>query len=458
VRSAPDGPVEPQGLPDDRVDTLFSRLKSFSNLALAVSGGADSLCLLVLFDEWRRRNCWPGTAEILCVDHGLRPESAAEAAFVANAAKARGLSCSVLHWDGGKPAGNLQEEARLARYRLMAGRMHESGAEALVLAHHLDDQAETFLDRLTRGSGVSGLSAMATDEAEGPSGLRLLRPLLEISKRHLEVSLAERGIDWCSDPSNLDPKYKRSRLRAVMALLAGEGLTAERIARTAGNIRRAREALEATVRDLAARHVEEHAAGPLRLERDVYRTVAEELRLRLLTYLAARATGNPPRPRLEQLEALDLKIMSGDKARHTLAGALFELGDDTIWCWREPGRIPPATVPSLGGAGLWDNRFRYRVTQEGGAAASESRLTLGPLFAAPVSARQFAWPAGWPKAAFECAPAVWLEGELVWTAVDPARNIKGNIHEYESLEVVRLPVAGKLLANLLENGYDGSEF
>lgn len=458
MRSAPDGPVEPQGLPDDRVDALFFCLKSFSRLALAVSGGPDSLCLLVLFDEWRRRNRWPGTAEILCVDHGLRAESAAEAAFVAEAAKARGLSCTVLRWNGGKPASNLQEEARRARYRLMAGRMRKSGTEALVLAHHLDDQAETFLDRLTRGSGVSGLSAMAADEPEGPSGLRLLRPLLEVPKHQLEASLAERGINWCSDPSNLDPKYKRSRLRALMALLAGEGLSAERIARTAGNIRRAREALEATVMDLAARHVEEHAAGPLRLDRAVYRSVAEDLRLRLLTYLAARATGTALRPRLEKLEALDLKIMSRENARHTLAGALFESGDDTIWCWREPGRVPPGIAARLCGSGLWDNRYRYRIAEEGSAAAMGSGLTLGPLFAAPVSARQIDWPGGWPKAAFECAPAVWAGDELVWTAVDPTRNAKGNIHGCDGLEVVRLPVAGKLVANFLENGYDAAEF
>ena len=456
MRSAPDGPVEPSGLPDDRVDTLFFCLKPFSNLALAVSGGADSLCLLVLFDEWRRRNRWTGTAEVLCVDHGLRPESATEAAFVAEAAKTRGISCTILRWKGAKPDSNIQEAARRARYRLMAGRMCESGAEALVLAHHLDDQAETFLDRLTRGSGVSGLSAMAADEQEGPSGLRLLRPLLDVPKQQLQASLAERGMDWCSDPSNLDPKYKRSRLRAVMALLGAEGLSAERIARTAGNIRRAREALEATVVDLAARHVEEHAAGPLRLDRAVYRTIAEDLRLRLLTYLAARATGNPPRPRLEKLEALDLKIMSGAPGRHTLAGALFELGGGTIWCWREPGRIPPGTMTSLGGSGLWDNRYRYRVAQEGGAAAGE--LTLGPLSDAPVSAGQIDWPGGWPKAAFECAPAVWAGDELVWTAVDPARNAEDNPRGCGALEVVRLPVAGKLVANLLENGYDAAEF
>jgi tRNA(Ile)-lysidine synthase len=457
VRSAPDGPVEPHGLPDDRVDTLFFCLKSFSNLALAVSGGADSLCLLILFDEWRRRNRWPGTAEILCVDHGLRPESALEAEFVAKAAAARGLSFRLLRWAGDKPGSNVQEEARRARYRLMAGRMRESGAEVLVLAHHLDDQAETFLDRLTRGSGVSGLSAMAADEPDGPSGLRLLRPLLEVPKQQLEATLSARRVDWCSDPSNNDPKYKRSRLRALMALLAGEGLSAERIARTARNIRRAREALDATARDLAARHVEEHEAGPLRLDRNVYRAIAEEFRLRLLTYLASRATGVPPRLRLEKLEALDQRLMSGGKGRHTLAGALFEMGSDTIWCWREPGRIPPETISHLRGTGLWDNRFRYHVPEGDDQSASTGSLTLGPLSASPASPGQIDWPQGWPRVAFDCAPAIWAEDELVLSTFVHVRSAVGDIFRGKGLELVRLPAAGKLMANLLEDRYDAGE-
>ncbi|MHA7776468.1 tRNA lysidine(34) synthetase TilS [Roseibium sp. M-1] len=457
MHSAPDNPVEPRGLPDDRVDTLFSCLNSFSNLALAVSGGADSLSLLVLFSEWRRRTRWPGSAEVLCVDHRLRPESAAEADFVAEAARSHGLSCTRLTWHGDKPGRNIQEEARRARYSIMAERMCQSGAEALVLGHHLDDQAETFLDRLTRGSGVSGLSAMAADEPDGPSGLRLLRPFLEIPKEKLEASLVERGIPWCSDPSNLDPKYKRSRLRAVMSLLEGEGLSAERIGRTAANIRRAREALEATARDLAFKHVEEHPAGPLRLERSVYRTIAEDLRLRLLNFLAMRARGLPARQRLEKLETLDRWLMSQEKGRHTLSGAVFEAGDFWLWCWREPGRNPPETLTGLAGTGTWDNRFRYYVTSNGVSVTEGTGLALGPIYAAPVVSREIDWPDGWPKAAFDCAPAVWMKGEIVWMALGFDTNANGNSAMGAALKIERLPFADKLMANLVEDGGEAGE-
>ncbi|MDN3720773.1 tRNA lysidine(34) synthetase TilS [Roseibium salinum] len=214
VHNVPDEPVEPEGLPADEADFFIFRAeilfktgaRCFGRSGFAWPAGS-------FFSEWRERVSWQGDAEVLCVDHGLRPESAAEAEFVAGAAAEHGLSCRILRWTGEKPASNIQDEARRARYRLFADHMAQSGAEALVLAHHMDDQAETFLDRLTRGSGLSGLSAMAADEPHGPQGLRLLRPFLNLRKERLEASLRERGLSWCLDPSNQDPKYKRSRLR-----------------------------------------------------------------------------------------------------------------------------------------------------------------------------------------------------------------------------------------------------
>jgi tRNA(Ile)-lysidine synthase len=451
VPSAPDRPVEPDRLPADRVDTLFSPLKPFSNLALAVSGGPDSLCLLVLFDEWRKRTGWQGTAEVLCVDHQLRPESGQEAEFVAETARACGFDCVVLRWSGSKPSTNLQEEARLARYRLMADHMRRTGAEALVLGHHLDDQAETFLDRLTRGSGVAGLSGMAADEGNGPEGLRLLRPLLSVSKSDLKAALERRGRTWCTDPSNQNPKYKRSRLRAILSLLAEEGLSAERLAQTAANVRRARKALESTVEDLAARLVTEHPAGPVRLERQAYRDLAEEFRLRLLVYLMARVSGKVTRPRLAKLEALDRILISGEQNRQTLEGSVFDADADAIRAWKEAGRAPPGILTGIAGAGTWDGRYLFRApnraTDEGDAP-----LCLGPLMSAPVSSRDIDWPKGWPKAAFDCAPVLWRAGEILMPASATAVLTIGNSCSSADLELERMPIQGKLTDNFMDNG------
>jgi len=457
VRNAPERPVEPQGLPAHEVDLLFQPLTAFSRLALAVSGGADSLSLLVLFSEWRQRSGWSGVAEVLTVDHGLRPESAGEASFVSNRAETYGLPCAILRWQGEKPSRNIQEDARRARYRLIAAHMARSGAEALVLGHHLHDQAETFLDRLTRGSGLTGLGAMAPDEQDGPEGLRLLRPLLSIPRERLAASLEDRGLSWCTDPSNSDPKYKRSRLRRVLPLLEAEGLSAERIAETARQIKRAREALDAIVRQTAETRIENHPAGPLRLPGGVYRGLAEELRLRLLTFMIWRITGDRPRLRLRKLENLDRELMSGSSCRHSLAGALFETGGSWLWGWKEAGRAPPETLVDPDGPGVWDRRYRYRPSGPGRRMPSGQDIRLGPLCSAPLTSSDILWPSGWPKDAFSCSPVVWnASGEVFFCSVPVASAGIENAGE-AALELERLPIPGRLTVNYVDEGASDGE-
>jgi tRNA(Ile)-lysidine synthase len=461
VHNVPDRPVEPpvehSALPDADVDFLFSGLKPFSKLALAVSGGADSSSLLVFFSEWMRRTSWQGEAEVICVDHGLRPDSAAEADFVAAMAADQGLPAKTLRWEGEKPASNVQEEARQARYRLIAGHMQQSRAQALVLAHHLDDQAETFLDRLTRGSGLSGLSAMADDEADGPHGLRLLRPLLSVPKSRLEASLRQRGRTWCSDPSNQDLKYKRSRLRAIMSLLAEEGLTASRIAQTAGHLRRAREALETTLQTLVQQHVTEHPAGPLRMSREDYRATAKDLRLRLLTRLASGAMGSRVRIRFRKLEALDLVLGGEDDCRHTLAGAVFDADGSTIRVWKEVGRTAPETLAVTATPGIWDNRYRYWLPSHMLPSDFAGKLRLGPLCHAPVQAREVSWPGGWPKEAFDCSPVVWTADGIIGASSLTTHLPIGNSDEAIALNLERTPFLHNLQAEYLYGGGQDEE-
>lgn len=451
VPNVPDGPVEPEGLPADKVDFLFSRLTPFSRLAVAVSGGADSLCLMLLLSEWRSRQAWSGQLEVLCVDHGLRPESADEADLVAGRARDLGLDCKVLAWDGPKPAANRQEAARRARYRLMANRMRATGAEALLLAHHRDDQAETFLDRLTRGSGVAGLSAMAADEPDGPEGLRLLRPLLSVSKRELEAGLRARGWTWCVDPSNTDPGYKRSRLRTVLPQLAGEGLTAERLVRTAENMARADAALAAVVGDLARTHLVEHPAGPLRLDRALFRGLPEELRLRLLSLMMSRVTGHLQRPRLRNLSGLDRVLCGPRPCRLTLCGAMFDGQAQVLFCWKEPGRRPPETLPGPSGRGTWDGRYRFAAPVPPDAEAAGT-LRLGPLLAAPLASKQVDWPKGWPKAAFHCAPVVWAQEQVLQVPFLNAALDLSSSCRFGVLELERLPFQAKFPGNYVDDG------
>lgn len=447
VRNVPDRAEEPEALTRTEADALFAGLFSFSNLALAVSGGADSLSLMVLFDDWRRRAGWTGLCEVLVVDHGLRAESGQEAEFVMAEAARLGLRGAILRWQGPKPDQNLQEAARQARYALMASRMGATGAQALLLGHHLDDQAETFLDRLTRGSGLSGLSAMAADEREGPEGLHLLRPLLGLRKARLEASLRARGLSWCADPSNRDEKYKRSRLRRIMGLLEDEGLSPDRLVETAAHLRRARQALEVTVNGFADEHVTHHPAGPARVERQAYAGLPDDLRLRFLNRITQDVTGLRPRPRFSRLRALDEALRAGEPARQCLSGAVFEADGVFLWCWREAGRQPPETVHGLTGEGIWDRRFKYQVLPDAVGLDKGEGLSLGPFGASPLKSSSVVWPCGWPKEAFECAPVLWTQNrEVVRLPEMLDLRVPENNHG-SSFRLARLPFRGKLAGN-----------
>ncbi|MAG22807.1 MAG: tRNA lysidine(34) synthetase TilS, partial [Rhodospirillaceae bacterium] len=176
-------------------------------VAVAVSGGCDSMALALLAHDWAQGR--GGQTVALSVDHRLRWESGAEARQAGRWLKARGLTHHILSWTGDKPRHGVQAAAREARYRLLFDWCRRHGVLHLLLAHHQEDQAETFLLRLGRGSGVDGLAGMAP-LSEVPT-MRLLRPLLDVPKARLVATLQSRGQEWVEDPSNRDLAYARVR-------------------------------------------------------------------------------------------------------------------------------------------------------------------------------------------------------------------------------------------------------
>ena len=399
--------------PED-VDTLLGSLGAFECLTIGVSGGADSTALLVLFDEWRHRANWNGRAYVVTVDHGLRTESAHEAKQVAVLCAKLGLDHSILPWKGEKPSGNLQATARHARYRLIAEHMRERGANALVLAHHLDDQVETFLDRLTRGSGVFGLAAMQEDEGNGPEGLNILRPLLSVRKAALQQVLTDRGIAWQEDRSNSDVAYKRVRLRALLSALEGEGLDASGLAQTAKRLRRARDAMDHWVRTFWASHVVVHPAGPLRIERAAWQELPQEIRLRTLAQAIVIAKGSDYAPRLASLESLEAEILTEPEGRKTLGGTVVNFKDQAIHLWTELGRNggPDIVQWSSKNTLVWDRRFECKVKSR--LEDEGLFLSIGPLSAAPKGPELWEKLGEWPKAAFARSPAIWRGDSLLF--------------------------------------------
>jgi tRNA(Ile)-lysidine synthase len=283
-------------------DALFADLQNAKALVLAVSGGPDSTALMVLAARWTKTLKRPPVLTAVTVDHGLRNESKREAMDVARLAKKLGIAHRTLRWTGAKPKTGLPQAARHARYRLLAAAARKAGSAHVLTAHTLDDQAETVIIRLLRGSGLTGLAAMqrtsllpspsphspsktgvnALLEGEGWGGgyaatsaskklppsrrasrvdlplkgggeekanddILLVRPLLDIPKVRLISTLKAEKIPFAEDPTNHDPKFTRARLRGLMPQLAGEGLDAGRLALLARRLGRADAAIEATV-------------------------------------------------------------------------------------------------------------------------------------------------------------------------------------------------------------------
>ena len=304
----------------------FAGLEASPALLLAVSGGPDSMALMHLAARWAASLDLKPTLHVATVDHGLRPESAAEAALVAAAAAKLGLAHATLAWTGDKPRTRVQERARAARYALLAAHARAVGAPNMLTGHHADDQAETVLMRLTRGSGIGGLAGMrrATPLA---ADVTLVRPLLDVPKDRLVALCAEAGLASVDDPSNHDPAYARARLRRQQAELTRLGLDRDALLRLARRAARAESALEAEVDRVAA--TLPPTPGGLRL---TDRDIQPEILLRLLRRRIDAAGPAAGLLRLERLErltnALADALRQGTPHRATLGAARIVLGAD----------------------------------------------------------------------------------------------------------------------------------
>ncbi len=364
-------PTQNAAVSVSEANSLFNDLKDSPALVLAVSGGPDSTALMWLAARWAKKRKRAPKLIAVTVDHGLRAESAREAAAVKRLARSLGIEHRTLRWTGAKPTTGLQEAARAARYRLLNDVARKVGAPLILTAHTLDDQAETVLIRLTRGSGLTGLGAMQRISAaplapvDLPPGEReravprrvcsdqlfVVRPFLDIPKARLVATLKAAKISFAEDPSNRDPRFTRVRVRDLMPALAGEGLDARRLGVLARRLRRADAALEReTGRALAALAKPEAPPGSLVLDAAGYAALPEEIGLRLLNRaLAPAADGAIGLGKLEALKsALDTAQKTGaGRFRRSLAGAMVTLAKGQIAV--EPA--PPRRTKALTKAG-----------------------------------------------------------------------------------------------------------
>ncbi len=331
---------------------LFAGLKSAPALVLAVSGGPDSVALMWLAARWRRSLARGPVLTVVTIDHGLRREAAREAREVKRLAAELGLPHRTLRWRGAKPTTGLPAAAREARYRLLAQAARAVGASHVLTAHTRDDQAETLLMRLLRGSGLAGLSAMASLSER--DGIVLARPLLEVPKAQLIATLKRAGIGFADDPTNRDTAFTRPRLRALLPLLAAEGGDARTLVRLAARLARANAAVE-LLADGAERFLrlrdrgDASQVGVRSFEASAFAVLPEEVRLRLLLR-AINALGHEGPAELGKVESLlavlDQAIAASPRAgakgrpalRQTLAGALISLAGGRIHVAPAPAR------------------------------------------------------------------------------------------------------------------------
>ncbi len=330
---------------------LFQGLSDEAALLVAVSGGPDSVALLALLAEWARGPARPNV-HAATVDHGLRPESAAEAAAVAALCERLGIAHATLRWEGLKPASGLQAQARNARYTLLAREATRLGGATLVTAHTLDDQAETLLMRLAHGSGPSGLTGMQARVVK--ESVSLVRPLLAIPKARLIATAEARGLPFVRDPSNADQRFERVRWREMMPLLDEQGLTAERLGRLAQRMARLDAAAANRAEDvfMLARLADSAGGEGLSLRFDAITGEPDEIVLRVLGLaLDTVAPHGEGYARLERLEDCAEALLAAQRAglalRRTLSGCIVSLGRNGVLTLKPEGQrrrgVHPAT-------------------------------------------------------------------------------------------------------------------
>jgi tRNA(Ile)-lysidine synthase len=410
-------------MPEIDIAALMAPLGPFErppSIAVAVSGGSDSLGLGLLLAAWVRER--DGQLIVLTVDHGLRAEAAAECARAVEIfAAIPGCSAHVLRWRGEKPEHGLQAAARAARYALLADWCRAHGVLHLAVGHTAEDQAETVAMRQAHGSGRLGLAGMAALRPE--AGVRLLRPLLPVSRPAIRDWLRLRGQTWIEDPSNALTKFERVRIRQSLGESEAEPLL-ER-AQEAGD---ERDRLERAAAALLAEAAQVHDSGYAAIGLEPFLATKLDVRAAALRQVMLSLSGADY---ASDLEGILSAVAAGGRGAWTLGGCQFQILQDRLCVFREAAAIAPPVPVAPGWSSSWDNRFGLRVA---GGLSPAAEWAIGGLgeaglrqavdrfgirlnrHAVPLAAR-LALPALWQGEHLVCQPHLKVgEGLAAWPA------------------------------------------
>jgi tRNA(Ile)-lysidine synthase len=367
-----------------------------ARLGIAVSGGSDSLALLHLCAELAEAMGWDLHAAT--VDHALRPESAAEAARVGEICAGLGVPHQILRWEHGAIAGNLQDQARRARYGLMAEWAQAEGISHVMIGHTADDQAETFLMGLSRAAGLDGLTGMRRDWDEG--GVRFWRPLLGLKRSELRDYLTRHGVAWIEDPSNDNDRFARVKARRALKALKPLGITVGRLNETILHLAEAQDGLRAAASQTWDSLGKEQA-GALHIGRREFTRLGWEMQRRILLAAIQWLVNDEHAPRGRKVATLQASVIEGRET--TLNGCRFRFKDQTLSIYREPRAVKDLENATTE---LWDKRWQITGPHAEG-------LTIRALGVEGLAAC-----AGWrdlkiPRDALLVSPAVWQGATLI---------------------------------------------
>lgn len=401
---------------------LFGALdpRSRRRIVVALSGGGDSMALLILIHDHLRAIGAADRLLAVTVDHALRPGSAGEAAAAAAFCRRLGVDHRILRWAGGKPATGIIAAAREARYDLLARAAGDAGTDLVLTGHTADDQAETVAMRARRGAGT-GLAGMAAATLFD-GRVWVLRPLLDQRRQALRAFLSARGIAWIDEPSNEDPAFERVRVRAALGDGEVEALAAR--ARAAGAARRelARDAAA-----FVAARLSRPAPGLFRLDVPDGEGFEEAPALLALRTVLACAGGTARLPDDERAGALLRRLRGGERLRVSLSRTVVDARRDGAWIRREARDLPVLTIPPAGA--VWDRRWRVTLSR------ASPRLAVGPVGAdaaqatSPESADA---PASLARAALAAEPGLFDEGGFL----GHAGSARARAHGVEAMPLV----------------------
>jgi len=311
---------------DKEFSELVLNLKIGQSFAVAVSGGSDSMALALLAKQYAKSADKSMIA--LIVDHKLRKESSSEAIKVSKLLEKRKISSQILVWKHLKTPRNIQASARKERYRLLIEECVKRGIPDLIFGHHMEDQMENFAIRLSRGSGLQGLSGMRRISKYKDTNVRILRPLLNISKERLKKTLQSRfDAIWVEDPSNQESKYTRVRMRGLFKDFELEGFSKKRFFRTIENLARASDAIDFFSLKAIRKFSEINREGNFIISLDIL-SYPEEIILRSLSKILMAVGGREYTPRFEALHRLYTEIKKGKMPNYTLSGCCIKITSD----------------------------------------------------------------------------------------------------------------------------------